>query len=107
MGTRGSTRRDMFGDIALLVFLIVQASDGVLTYIGVSTYGLHIEANPLIGWLMSSIGEGAALATAKVAAWFFGIALHLTAVHRAVAVLAAFYLAVAVLPWLAILYYLS
>jgi hypothetical protein len=107
VGTRGSTRRDMFGDIALLAFLIVQASDGVLTYIGVSTYGLHIEANPLIGWLMSSMGEGAALATAKVAAGFFGIALHLTAVHRAVAVLAAFYLAVAVLPWLAILYYLS
>ena len=56
---------------------------------------------------MSSIGEGAALATAKVAAGFFGIALHLSSVHRAVAVLAAFYLAVAVLPWVAILFYLA
>jgi uncharacterized membrane protein len=105
VGTRGSTGRDIFGDIALLVFLMAQASDGVLTYIGVSTYGLHVEANPIIGWLMSLIGEGAALATAKVAAGFFGIALHLSAVHRAVAVLAAFYLAVAVLPWIAILFY--
>lgn len=105
MWTRGNTGRDLFGDIALLVFLIAQASDGVLTYVGVSTYGLHIEANPLIGWLMSLIGQGAALATAKVAAGFFGIALHLSAVHRAVAILAAFYLAVAVFPWVAILFY--
>ena len=107
MSTRGSTRRNLFGDVALLVFLLVQASDGVLTYIGVSSYGQHAEANPLIGWLMASMGEGAALATAKLAAGFFGIALHLSAVHKAVAVLAAFYLAVAVLPWVAILFYFS
>jgi len=105
VGTRGSTRRDIFGDVALLVFLIAQASDGVLTYVGVSTYGLHIEANPLIGWLMTMLGEGAALATAKVAAVAFGIALHLSAVHRAVAALAVLYLAVAVFPWITILFY--
>src|SRR6476620_11444985 len=105
VGTAGRTGRDIFGDVALLVFLIAQASDGVLTYVGVSTYGLHIEANPLIGWLMSLIGQGAALATVKVAAGFFGIALHLSAVHRAVAILAVFYLAVAVFPWVAILFY--
>jgi uncharacterized membrane protein len=105
VGTRGSTHRDIFGDIALLVFLIAQASDGVLTYVGVSTYGRHIEANPLIGWLMTMIGQGAALATAKGAAVFFGIALHLSAVHRAVALLAVLYIAVAVLPWVAILFY--
>jgi uncharacterized membrane protein len=105
VGTGRRTGRDVFGDIALLVFLIAQASDGVLTYVGVSTYGLRIEANPLIGWLMSLIGQGAALATVKVAAGFFGIALHLSAVHRAVAILAAFYLAVAVFPWVAILFY--
>ncbi len=79
----------------------------MLTYIGVSTYGLHVEGNPIIGWLMSAMGEGPALATAKLAAGFFGIALHLSAVHRAVAVLAAFYVAVAVVPWIAILFYLS
>jgi uncharacterized membrane protein len=105
VGSRGSTGRDIFGDIALLVFLIAQASDGVLTYVGVSTYGLHIEANPLIGWLMTMLGEGAALATAKAAAVAFGIALHLSAVHRAVAALAVLYLAVAVFPWVAILFY--
>ena len=105
VGTRGSTGRDIFGDVALIVFLIAQASDGVLTYVGVSTYGLHIEANPLIGWLMTILGEGAALATAKAAAVAFGIALHLSAVHRAVAALAVLYFAVAVFPWITILFY--
>jgi uncharacterized membrane protein len=107
VSTRGGTRRNLFGDIALLVFLVAQASDGVLTYVGVSSYGLHAEANPLISWLMASIGEGAALTTAKVSASFFGIALHLSAVHKAVALLAALYMAAAVLPWMAILFYFS
>jgi hypothetical protein len=104
MGTGGSTR-NRFGDVALLLFLLAQASDGVLTYIGVSTYGLHMEGNPLIGWLMAAMGQGPALATAKLTAGFFGIALHLSAVHKAVALLAVFYLAAAIVPWVAILFY--
>jgi hypothetical protein len=106
MSTSSGTR-DRFGDVALLIFLLAQASDGVLTYIGVSTYGPHMEGNPIIGWLMASIGQGPALATTKVAAGFFGIALHLSAVHKAVALLAFFYLAVAVVPWVAILFLFS
>jgi len=95
----------VFGDVALVVFLVAQALDGVLTYVGVSTFGLRMEGNPFVGWLMSSMGEAAGLATAKLAAGFFGIALHLSAVHKTVAVLAVFYVAVAVAPWVAILYY--
>ena len=105
MGTLGATERSRFGDVALVLFLFAQASDGVLTYVGVSTYGLRMEGNPFVGWLMCVMGHAAGLATAKLAAGFFGIALHLSAVHKAVALLAAFYLAVAVLPWLAILFY--
>jgi hypothetical protein len=101
--TRGGTDR-LYGDLALVVFLLAQASDGVLTYIGVSTYGLSIEGNPVIAWLMAQMGEGPGLATAKVTAGFFGMALHLSAVHRAVALLAAFYIVVAIVPWLAILF---
>ena len=104
-GMRGSTGRSVFGDVALCLFLLAQASDGVLTYVGVTVYGLHMEGNPLIGWLMAAMGQGPALATAKVTAGFFGIALHLSAVHKAVAVLAGFYVAVAVIPWVAIIFY--
>ena len=96
--------RSWFGDAALLLFLLAQASDGVLTYIGVSTYGRAMEGNPLITWLMHAMGEGAALTTAKAAASGCGIALHLSSVHSVVAVLAAFYVAVAVLPWMALLF---
>jgi hypothetical protein len=103
LGKRRPSGR-LFGDLAVVVFLLAQVSDGVLTYIGVSTYGLSIEGNPLIGWLMTAMGEGPGLAAAKVTAGFFGVALHLSAVHKAVALLAAFYIVVAIVPWVAILY---
>jgi hypothetical protein len=103
VGSAGVPDR-LFGDVALVVFLIAQVSDGVLTYIGVSTHGLSIEGNPLVAWLMSSMGEVPGLATAKVTAGSFGMALHLAAVHRAVALLAGFYIVVAIVPWVAILF---
>jgi uncharacterized membrane protein len=107
VGTSGATQRDIFGDFALIVFLLAQALDGVLTYIGVSTYGPQIEGNPVIAWLMASVGDGPGLATAKLGAVFLGVALHLSAVHRAVAALAAFYITAAVVPWVAILFYFA
>ena len=107
MSSPGGTRRNLFGDFALVIFLVAQALDGVLTYVGVSTYGPRMEGNPFIGWLMAAMGDAAGLATAKITAGVFGIALHLSAVHKAVALLALFYVAVAVLPWLAILFYFT
>lgn len=96
----------MFGDIALVVFLLAQVLDGALTYLGVTLYGPQMEGNPLIAWLMDRLGEGPGLATAKITASFFGIVLHLSAVHKAVALLAAFYVAVAIVPWTIILFLL-
>jgi hypothetical protein len=93
-----------FGDLAVLAFLLAQAADGVLTYVGIRVFGLGIEANPLLSWMIISFGEAQALAGAKLVAGFFGIALHLSAVHRVVACLATFYVVVAVVPWVAILY---
>lgn len=104
LGNAGTTPRSLFGDFALVLFLLAQASDGVLTYVGVATYGPGIEANPLIAWLMATMGEGLALTTAKVTAATFGVALHLIAVHKAVAILAVFYFAVAVIPWMTLLF---
>ena len=97
-------RTAWFANLVVVTFLVAQACDGVLTYIGVSLYGIGMEGNPLLAWLMETMGEGAALATAKGVAGAFGIALHLSAVHRVLAALSAFYVAVAILPWLAILF---
>jgi uncharacterized membrane protein len=104
LGNAVLIQRPRFGDAAVVLFLIAQALDGVLTYIGVTVMGLHMEANPLLAYLMGTMGCGAALASAKLVASLFGIVLHLSSVHRVVAALAVFYLAVAVLPWFALLY---
>jgi hypothetical protein len=98
-------RRSLFGDFVLIAFLLAQGFDGVFTYVGVTTYGLAVEANPLIAALMAHLGHGAALASAKSVAAALGICLHLRQVHAAVAVLALFYAAVAILPWVVILFF--
>lgn len=97
--------RSLFGDAVLLVFLLAQCFDGVFTYVGVRSYGLAIEANPLLAFLMTYLGHGAALAAAKTIAATLGICLHLRQVHGAVAMLALFYTGVAILPWVMILFF--
>jgi hypothetical protein len=92
-----------FGNIAIVAFLLAQCFDGIFTYIGVSTYGLGIEGNPLIVSMMTSLGQGMALLMAKIVASLLGVCLHLYEIHGAVALLAGFYFAVAILPWVAIL----
>jgi uncharacterized membrane protein len=98
-------RRSLFGDVALVIFLLAQCFDGVFTYIGVATFGIHIEANPVIASLMGYLGHGPALASAKILAGFLGICLHLNEIHGAVALLTGFYLAAAIVPWTAILFF--
>jgi len=95
-----------FGNVAVVAFLMTQCLDGIFTYVGVATYGHGIEGNPLITWLMQAMGDGPALTTAKITAAALGIALHLSSVHYVVAALAVFYVAVAVVPWMAVLFVL-
>jgi uncharacterized membrane protein len=97
------TRSTTFGNVVIVLFFVSQALDGGLTYIGVQTYGSSIEGNPLLAWLMTSVGEGPALATAKLAAVGFGMVLHLASVHRALALLTALYMSAAVVPWMLVL----
>jgi hypothetical protein len=98
------TPRSRFGDAAVLVFLVAQCFDGVFTYVGVMSFGIGIEANPVIAGLMVELGHGPALLLAKSVACALGIALHLGRVHGAVALLAAFYVTAAVVPWMTILF---
>ena len=99
-----AVQRSRFGDAVLLVFMLAQCFDGVFTYVGVTSFGRGIEANPLVATLMASIGDGLGLMAAKAVAIVLGIGLHLRQVHGAVALLAAFYVLAAVLPWMAILF---
>lgn len=95
--------RSIFGEVAMIFFLLVQALDGAFTYIGISMYGIDIEMNPIIAFLVLEFGQGTALVATKSVASMLGIVLHLRQVHRAVFFLAMFYLCVAIWPWAAIL----
>ena len=94
-----------FGNMAIIAFLMAQALDGIFTYIGLVTFGPAVEGNPLLAWLMATVGAPVALTGAKLAAAAFGIILHLTAVHRTVALLAILYVSAAIVPWVELLFF--
>lgn len=95
----GPARSLTLGDLVILAFLTTQALDGVLTYIGIMTFGPGIEGNPLLAWLMGALGEAPALTGAKIMSAGCGIFLHLAQVHAPVAALTGLYLGGAILPW--------
>jgi hypothetical protein len=97
--------RRWFGDVVIVAFLLAQCFDGVFTYVGVLTYGMAIEANPIIASLMAAFGFGPALTGAKLVAGGLGICLHLCQIHTAVALLSLFYLMAAIVPWSLILFF--
>ena len=97
------SRRSLFGDGVLLVFLAAQLCDGALTYIGVHAFGLDIEANPIVGWYIAVMGAGYALFATKAVAVGCAALLHLFARHRVIGALTILYLAMAVRPWVHLL----
>jgi uncharacterized membrane protein len=92
-------RRSYFGDSVFVLFVFAQLADGILTYVGLRTFGHSIEANPILSWYIAALGAGMALLIAKTLAVGCASTLHLTARHRTIGVLTVFYLAVAVWPW--------
>lgn len=87
----------------LVVFLLTQATDGVLTCIGVGMHGFHAEANPVAVSLMAAFGLGPAVAGLKLVTASLGVLLHALGVHRVLALIAGIYAIAAVLPWAALL----
>ena len=91
------------GRLVLLVFLVLQVSDGLLTYAAVSVFGTAAEGNPLIQTWMHLIGAGPTLLGAKLLASGCGVALYALRVKKTLAALTALYAVAAVGPWLRIL----
>jgi uncharacterized membrane protein len=92
--------KDSLAEAIWIAFVVVQALDGAMTFIGIHTFGTHIEANPLLAWYVSALGPAVALCAAKLFAVACGAALYLTAQHKTIAVLALTYLLGAVGPWI-------
>jgi hypothetical protein len=96
-------RRIAKAELVFLAFVAVQVLDGVMSYIGVNTFGHWIEANPLVGWYASTFGPAVAFTVVKLFAVACGAMLYMLARHRTVAALTLFYLTFAVVPWVHVL----
>lgn len=96
-------RPSAFGNFIIVAFLLSQAADGIFTYVGLAQFGPSAEANPLINTAIPLLGQGMTLTCAKLFAAGLGIALHISGVHRVVALLTALYLGAAVVPWAVLL----
>jgi hypothetical protein len=86
----------------LMLFLLTQAGDGLLTYTAVRAYGVAAEGNMVLATWMALVGPFPALFAAKVLAAGAGVLLYARGVHRTLAVLTVFYVFGAIGPWIAV-----
>src|SRR3989344_177902 len=87
---RKSDTSGLFGNVAILMFVLVQCLDGILTYVAVMTWGIALETNPVASSFMSVMGVGLGLVVAKLVGVALGAILYWRGAHNAVAMLAAF-----------------
>jgi hypothetical protein len=92
-------RQGVFGNIVIVTFLLMQFLDGIFTYIGVTTWGLSVEFNPILVWAMSVVGVGLGLIAVKLVAIGFGGFLYWHGRHKTVALLAIIFLIFGVALW--------
>jgi uncharacterized membrane protein len=95
--------RSLFAPGTLVAFVVAQLCDGVLTYVGVHTFGQGIEANPILSWYIGALGAGAALFAAKGLAIACALLLYRFAHYRTIGALTVMYFAMAVHPWVTLL----
>ena|SRR5436190_24387637 len=86
----------------LVLFVLLQLTDGVLTYAAVSRFGASAEGNPILATWIVITGALPALIGAKLLACACGGVLYAAGVHRVLAGLSALYFFAAVVPWLQI-----
>ncbi|HUF48754.1 MAG TPA: hypothetical protein VMM93_13135 [Vicinamibacterales bacterium] len=85
--------------LILLIFLVLQAYDGLFTYTAVRALGISAEGNALLATWMMLVGPGSALVGAKLLAAASGMFVYVRGLHRVLAALTGIYLAAAVGPW--------
>jgi hypothetical protein len=85
--------------LVLGLFVLIQLLDGVLTYWGVTRFGIDLEMNGLLSRWMHDIGPATTLLVAKSLACACGLILYRADYFRALAAVAGLCLGVAVIPW--------
>jgi hypothetical protein len=91
----GSQTRAIGG---LALFAAVQLADASLTAMGISRFGIGVEANPLVAFSISTCGL-TGLVGAKAVAVAGGAVLYARSRHLILAGLTVFSVFAAVLPW--------
>jgi hypothetical protein len=92
-----------FGAAVLCAFAVAQICDGAFTYIGITSFGIDAEANPLVAYYVSALGPAPAIFFVKSFALMCAATLHTQARHRTLCLLTIVYVIVAIWPWAAIL----
>ena len=90
--------------LILIVFLLTQVFDGILTYVAVSWLGVVGEGNLLLAAAMRVAGAGPALLGAKGLAAGCGLLLYARGLHGVLGALTGLYLLAAIAPWLVVFY---
>ena len=90
--------------LILIVFLLTQVFDGMLTYIAVVWLGVVGEGNMLLAAAMRTAGAGPALLGAKGLAAGCGLLLYTRGLHGVLGALTGLYLLAAIAPWLLVFY---
>jgi hypothetical protein len=88
--------------LILLLFLVAQVSDGLLTYAAVAVLGVVGEGNLLLATAMHLAGAGPALVGAKTLAAGCGCILYARGFYGILGVLTGLYMLLAITPWLVI-----
>jgi hypothetical protein len=86
--------------LILIVFLLTQVFDGLLTYAAVSWLGVVGEGNLLLATAMRVAGAGPALFGAKTLAAGCGLLLYTRGLHGVLGLLTGLYMLAAIGPWL-------
>ena len=86
--------------LILIVFLLTQVFDGILTYVAVAWLGVVGEGNLLLATAMKLAGTGPALLGAKGLAAGCGLLLYTRGLHGVLGALTGLYILAAIAPWL-------
>jgi hypothetical protein len=86
--------------LILLLFLLAQIFDGLLTYTAVAVLGVVEEGNLLLAAAMQVAGAGPALFGAKTVAAVCGVLLYVRGLYATLGMLTGLYMLAAITPWL-------
>jgi hypothetical protein len=89
------------------LFVLTVVLDGILTYIGMCRYGVGMEGNGLLRYLMEHVGVAPTLVASRVFSLSMMAVLVYAKCYGWILILAFVMLTFAVLPWIGVLWFVG